>query len=59
MNSAVMVISLIVVFIGAAVLEVLRQPLLGGVIILVGIILALTLRTAAEWERAVFPDPGF
>ena len=53
MNSAVMVISLIVVFIGAAVLEVLRQPLLGGVIILVGIILALTLRTAAEWERAV------
>jgi regulator of protease activity HflC (stomatin/prohibitin superfamily) len=53
MNSAVMVISIIVIAVGAAVLELLDQPIIGGVIILAGIILALTLRTAAEWERAV------
>jgi regulator of protease activity HflC (stomatin/prohibitin superfamily) len=53
MNSAVMVISIIVIAVGAAVLELLGQPIIGGVIILAGIILALTLRTAAEWERAV------
>jgi len=53
MNSAVMVISIIVVAAGAAVLVLLGQPIIGGVIILAGIALALTLRTAAEWERAV------
>jgi regulator of protease activity HflC (stomatin/prohibitin superfamily) len=53
MNSAVMVIAIIVVAIGGAVFEVFAQPVIGAVIILAGIILALTLRTAAEWERAV------
>jgi len=53
MNSAVLAISIIVVVIGAAVLQFLGQPIIGGVLILAGIILALTLRTAAEWERAV------
>ncbi len=53
MNSAVMVIAIIVVAIGAAVTVLLNQPIVGGVVILAGIILALTLRTAAEWERAV------
>jgi regulator of protease activity HflC (stomatin/prohibitin superfamily) len=53
MNSAVMVIAIIVIAAGAAVLQLLGQPIIGGIIILVGIILALTLRTAAEWERAV------
>jgi len=36
-----------------AVGQLLGQPVIGGVIILLGIVLALTLRTAAEWERAV------
>jgi regulator of protease activity HflC (stomatin/prohibitin superfamily) len=53
MNSAVMVIAIIVIAIGAAVIELLGQPLVGAVIILLGLIFALTLRTAAEWERAV------
>jgi regulator of protease activity HflC (stomatin/prohibitin superfamily) len=53
MNTAVMVIAIIVAAAGAAVVELLGAPVIGGIIILVGIILALTLRTAAEWERAV------
>jgi regulator of protease activity HflC (stomatin/prohibitin superfamily) len=53
MNSAVMVIAIIVIAIGAAVVQLAGQPVIGGVIILLGIILALTLRTANEWERAV------
>jgi regulator of protease activity HflC (stomatin/prohibitin superfamily) len=53
MNSAVLVISIIVIAVGAAVVQLFSQPIIGGVIILAGIILALTLRTAAEWERAV------
>jgi regulator of protease activity HflC (stomatin/prohibitin superfamily) len=53
MNSAVMVIAVIVIAIGGAVLTLFAQPVFGGVIILAGVILALTLRTAAEWERAV------
>lgn len=53
MNSAVMVIAIIVIAIGAAVVQLIGQPVIGGVIILLGIILALTLRTANEWERAV------
>jgi regulator of protease activity HflC (stomatin/prohibitin superfamily) len=53
MNSAVVIIAVIVIAIGVAVGQLLGQPVIGGVIILLGIILALTLRTAAEWERAV------
>ena len=53
MNSAVTVIAFIVILIGLAVGYLLSQPVIGGLIVLVGIILSLTLRTAAEWERAV------
>ncbi len=53
MNSAVLVISVIVAVIGAAVIQLLGQPIAGGIIILAAIFFALTLRTAAEWERAV------
>ena len=53
MNTAVMVIAIIVAAAGAAVVELFGAPVIGGIIILAGIILALTLRTAAEWERAV------
>ncbi len=53
MNSAVTVIAVIVIAIGMAVFYFLGQPIIGGIIVLVGIIFALTLRTAAEWERAV------
>src|ERR1700722_8849179 len=53
MNSAVIIIAVIVIAIGVAVGQLLGQPVIGGVIILLGIVLALTLRTAAEWERAV------
>ena len=42
MNSAVLAISIVVVVIGAAVLQFLGQPIIGGVLILAGIILALT-----------------
>ena len=53
MNSAVMIIAVIVIAIGVAVFQVLELHVAGVVIVLVGMILALTLRTAAEWERAV------
>jgi len=57
MNGAVTIISLFFIIIGAAIgyFSQLSQIgiLFGGVLILVGIILGLTLRTAAEWERAV------
>jgi len=53
MNSAVTVIAFIVILVGVGVGYLLSQPVIGGVIVLVGIILSLTLRTAAEWERAV------
>jgi regulator of protease activity HflC (stomatin/prohibitin superfamily) len=53
MNSAVLAISIIVAAIGAGVIQFFGQPIIGGILILAGIILALTLRTAAEWERAV------
>jgi regulator of protease activity HflC (stomatin/prohibitin superfamily) len=52
MNSAVVVIAVIVLIIGAAI-AALGFYIPGGVIILIGVIFALTLRTAAEWERAV------
>ncbi len=53
MNSAVTLISAIIVLLGVAIGYVLNSPGIGVVIVLVGVILALTLRTAAEWERAV------
>jgi regulator of protease activity HflC (stomatin/prohibitin superfamily) len=53
MNSAVTVIAVLFLAAGAAISFFLGQPVIGGVVILIGIILALTLRTAAEWERAV------
>ncbi len=53
MNSAVTLIAAVIILLGAAIGYGLNAPVLGGVIALVGVILALTLRTAAEWERAV------
>jgi regulator of protease activity HflC (stomatin/prohibitin superfamily) len=53
MNSAVMIIAAIVIGIGIAVFQLLGLQVTGAVIVLAGVILALTLRTAAEWERAV------
>ncbi|HTQ71652.1 MAG TPA: SPFH domain-containing protein [Acidocella sp.] len=53
MNSAVTVIAMLVIVVGAAISYVLPVPEIGGIIIFIGIVLALTLRTAAEWERAV------
>lgn len=53
MNSAVMIIAAIVIVIGVAVFQLLGLQVAGVVIVLAGVILALTLRTAAEWERAV------
>ncbi|MDE1896513.1 MAG: slipin family protein [Rhodospirillales bacterium] len=53
MNSAVTLISAVIVLLGVAIGYVLNSPVIGVVIVLVGVILALTLRTAAEWERAV------
>jgi regulator of protease activity HflC (stomatin/prohibitin superfamily) len=52
-NSAVTVIAVLFIVAGASVSYFLDQPVLGGAIIVIGVILALTLRTAAEWERAV------
>ena len=53
MNSAVTIIAVLVMLAGAAISYFLGLPVIGGIVILIGIILALTLRTAAEWERAV------
>lgn len=53
MNSAVTVIAALFLAAGAAISYFLQQPVIGGTVIFIGIILALTLRTAAEWERAV------
>jgi regulator of protease activity HflC (stomatin/prohibitin superfamily) len=52
-NSAVTVIAVLVILAGAAIIYFLDLPVLGGIVIVIGVILALTLRTAAEWERAV------
>jgi regulator of protease activity HflC (stomatin/prohibitin superfamily) len=52
MNSAVTIIAFLVVALGAAI-TYLISPYIGIPVIVVGIILSLTLRTAAEWERAV------
>jgi regulator of protease activity HflC (stomatin/prohibitin superfamily) len=53
MNSAVTIIAVLFLAAGAATSYFLGLPVIGGIVILIGIILALTLRTAAEWERAV------
>ena len=53
MNSAVTLIAFLVIIVGAALGYLTESPVIGGPIIVIGVILALTLRTAAEWERAV------
>ncbi|MGE4339117.1 MAG: SPFH domain-containing protein [Pigmentiphaga sp.] len=52
-NSAVAIISLILILAGAAIAYFLRLYTVGGLVIVAGIVLGLTLRTTAEWERAV------
>jgi regulator of protease activity HflC (stomatin/prohibitin superfamily) len=52
MNSAVTLIAILVMLLGAFLAWALG-PVVGGVVIVIGVFLALTLRTAAEWERAV------
>src|ERR1700684_3368971 len=53
MNSAVTIIAVLFLAAGAAISYFLGLPVIGGIVVFIGIILALTLRTAAEWERAV------
>ena len=53
MNSAVTVISTLFILAGAAIGYLTQSFLIGGILVVIGIILGLTLRTAAEWERAV------
>lgn len=53
MNNAVTVIAVIVALIGVAISYVSHAYSIGAVFIVIAVILALTLRTAAEWERAV------
>jgi regulator of protease activity HflC (stomatin/prohibitin superfamily) len=53
MNSAVIFIAVVIIAVGAAITAVFDYQVPGAVIILLGIIFALTFRTAAEWERAV------
>jgi regulator of protease activity HflC (stomatin/prohibitin superfamily) len=52
MNSAVTIIAFLVIAVGAAI-GYFIAPVIGVPIVIVGIFLSLTLRTAAEWERAV------
>jgi regulator of protease activity HflC (stomatin/prohibitin superfamily) len=52
-NSAVTIISLFFIVLGAALGYFVQSYTLAGVFILVGVILGLILRTCAEWERAV------
>lgn len=53
MNSAVVVIAVLIIGFGAAVFGLFGYQVPGMAIVLVGIIFGLTFRTAAEWERAV------
>ena len=57
MNSAVTIISLFFILLGAAVSYFSELSAFGlfagGLLVFIGIILGLTLRTAAEWERSV------
>jgi regulator of protease activity HflC (stomatin/prohibitin superfamily) len=52
-NSAVTIISLFFIVLGAALGYFAQSYTLAVIFILIGIILGLTLRTCAEWERAV------
>lgn len=52
-NSAVTIISLFFILLGIAFGYFVQSYMLAGLFILAGIILGLTLRTCAEWERAV------
>jgi len=52
-NSAVTLIALFFLIIGGLFAYFGEQFVIGGVLIAVGIILGLTLRTCAEWERSV------
>lgn len=52
-NSAVTIISLFFILLGIAFGYFAQSFLIGGLFIAIGVILGLTLRTAAEWERAV------
>jgi regulator of protease activity HflC (stomatin/prohibitin superfamily) len=53
MNSAVLIIAFLVIAAGVAVFQLFGMPIPGIILVVLGVILALTLRTAAEWERAV------
>jgi regulator of protease activity HflC (stomatin/prohibitin superfamily) len=53
MNSAVVVIAVLIIAFGAAVFGLFGYQVPGMVIVLLGVIFGLTFRTAAEWERAV------
>src|SRR5271165_4180481 len=52
-SSAVTIIAFFFIAIGAATAYFLDMPVIGGALILIGIVLGATLRTCAEWERAV------
>jgi regulator of protease activity HflC (stomatin/prohibitin superfamily) len=53
MNSAVVFLAVLIIAFGAVVFGVFGYQVPGLVIVLLGVIFALTFRTAAEWERAV------
>jgi regulator of protease activity HflC (stomatin/prohibitin superfamily) len=52
-NSAVAIISLVVIAVGIILGYFTQSYLFGGLVIFVGVVLGLVLRTCAEWERAV------
>ncbi len=52
-NSAVVIISLFFIILGAASGYFGHAYIIAGILVLIGVILGLTLRTCAEWERAV------
>lgn len=52
-NSAITLIAAIFVIIGAIIIYFAQSPIIGGIVILLGILFAMTFKTAAEWERAV------
>lgn len=53
MNSAVVVMAVLIIAFGAVVFGLFGYQVPGITIVLVGVIFGLTFRTAAEWERAV------
>ncbi len=52
-NSAVTLIALFFIALGAAAIYFLGQTAIGAGLIVIGVVLGATLRTCAEWERAV------